>query len=230
MEKVKGIGFKKLIIAVALLLYCRYMEQAVKTTCMILFFDDTSLMNPRYYDVFSLAFYAAWVLLANVVAINIMDQVILYLSNKEVLQKFCPSLTHVMFYAQLISIALLTIVPRYFIWDSFQYRIYGLFKYGIPILLGLYAFAYLACFLPEKAIKVLWVNLSVIFLGLLHIKYYHFPAEAVITLITMTTLPIQQYLHNHKNNILQKIISFFYISVTENYDPDEEEEDEHKNN
>lgn len=207
-KTISNLEYNDLIPSVLFLLACRY-SRSVTLDYYTTPFHDRTLFSSLWGKDFIILILVNVVLmvLANMTAIKVMKYVESYLRQENALEKFCPTPQHTLFYTQLISVALIVTVPRFLLISSLEDRLRDMMLYGVPIMIGLYSFAYLASFLSEERVKKLWIYLSIIIVGALHAKLYNLPMELIITGITMTTLPVINYIIRNKDIILMFIMA-----------------------
>ena len=160
---------------------------------------DDILFYQDYISKDAIIFFIAYVILmltAVIAALTVMDKVLLILIDKEVNRKYCGSMKHLYFYAQLIAMAFIIIVPGFFLNFGLRSRLKFLLTSGLPLLAGLSIYALAAAHMSERMIIPLWLNLGVVYHLCTIAILEDIPVSFIMTLITMCKPRLVRWLMN----------------------------------
>lgn len=172
---------------------------------------DDILFYQDYISKDAIIFFIAYVILmltAVIAALTVMDKVLLILIDKEVNRKYCGSMKHLYFYAQLIAMAFIIIVPGFFLNFGLRSRLKFLLTSGLPLLAGLSIYALAAAHMSERMIIPLWLNLGVVYHLCTIAILEDIPVSFIMTLITMCTLPVYQYILSKKPRLVRWLMNW----------------------
>lgn len=197
---------KTAVPSIIFLLYCKFASPLFRFVFGDLLYNGVLRYDrPLIEDMIFVFAYTACVVLANLTAVKVMEYIVPYLKEKGVLDHYCPSMKHVMFYTQLISLALIIIVPHYFLHYGAASKLWYLYARALPVLLVLSLFAYIVPSVPEKTVDTLWVCLSVLFAGAATFVLDDVFMVVVISIITMGTMHVQEFLSDNGDRLRRKL-------------------------